>query len=87
MTQRGKGYWAVWRDGLNTLSVRWTLSPAGVYRALDRTSTLVGCIGASCRQPSGFGVSNAHGLRVAGDGQLIFIDAKGSELSLYEPRT
>lgn len=87
LTRRENEYWAVWSDGLNTLSVRWTLTPAGVYRAFDRTSTLVGCIDGSCRHPSGFGVSAAHGLRLAGDGQLIFMDANGSELSRYEPRT
>jgi hypothetical protein len=87
MTRQGKDYWARWSDGLNTLSVRWSLTPAGGYRVLDRTSTAVGCIDASCRHPSGFGVSKAHGLRIARDGDLIFIDAKGSELSRYEPHT
>lgn len=87
MTQRGSAYSASWSDGANTLSVRWTLTPAGVYRAFDKVSTAVGCIDVSCRHPSGFGVSDAHGLRIAGDGQLIFIDAKGSELSRYAPRT
>jgi hypothetical protein len=87
LTRTGSDYSASWSDGLNTLSVRWTLTPAGVYRAFDRTSTLVGCSDASCRHPSGFGVANAHGLRIAGDGELIFIDAQGSELSRYAPRT
>jgi hypothetical protein len=86
MTHRKSDYSASWSDGLNTLSVRWTLTPAGVYRAFDRTSTAVGCVDASCRHPSGFGVSHAHGLRIAGDGQLISLDATGSELSRYAPR-
>lgn len=86
MFRRDGRYWATWDDGLNSHGARWSLTATGTYRARDVVSSTVGCIDATCAHPSGFGVSNASGLRLTADGHLVFLDHSGSELARYARR-
>lgn len=82
MSNTGGRYYASWDDGVNEHFREWFLTH-GNFRKGAGGSTLVGCIGKPCGQPSGFGVSEAAALRLTSDGRLLFVDAQGAVVAAY----